>query len=129
MMPIRWPLAMLCQALLLTSALAAGTSTVEVDARDAARGIERVHQVLPVKPGNLTLIYPKWLPGEHAPNGPIGGVSGMKFLIDGKPLPWQRDAVEMYAIHLTVPAKATSLDIAFEVDALPGANPPNALRT
>jgi predicted metalloprotease with PDZ domain len=125
----RWPVALVCQALLAGPILAAGFATLEVDARDASRGIERVHQVLPVKPGNLTLIYPKWLPGEHAPNGPIGGVSGMKFLIDGKPLAWQRDNVEMYAIHVTVPAKATSMDIAFEVDAVTGANPPNALRT
>src|ERR1700730_15556423 len=54
-------------------------ASVEVDAREAPRGIERVHLVLPVKPGKLTLLYPKWLPGEHAPNCPIGGLSGLKF--------------------------------------------------
>jgi predicted metalloprotease with PDZ domain len=104
-------------------------ATVEVDARAAPRGIEQVHMTLPVKPGKLTLIYPKWLPGEHSPTGPIGGVSGLKFLVNGQPVAWTRDPVEMYAFHLTVPANARSLDIAFEVDAAIGAGSPNALRT
>jgi predicted metalloprotease with PDZ domain len=111
------------------AANATTSATVEVDARAAPRGIEQVHMTLPVKPGKLTLIYPKWLPGEHAPTGPIGGVSGLKFLVNGQPLTWTRDPVEMYAFHLTIPANVRSLDIAFEVDAAMGAGSPNALRT
>lgn len=107
----------------------AASATVEVDARSAPRGIEQVHMTLPVKPGKLTLIYPKWLPGEHAPTGPIGGLSGLKFLVDGQPLAWNRDPVEMYAFHLNIPPGTHSLDIAFEVDAAIGATSPNALRT
>src|SRR6202044_3417874 len=60
------------------TARGAPAASVEVDARDAPRGIERVHLVLPVKPGKLTLLYPKWLPGDHSPDGPIGGLSGLK---------------------------------------------------
>jgi predicted metalloprotease with PDZ domain len=101
---------------------------VEVDARDAPRGIQRVHLVLPVKPGNLTLLYPKWLPGEHAPDGPIGGLSALKFSSVGKTLPWQRDAVDMYAFHLSIPAGTSSLDVSFEVLAVHDAREPNATR-
>ncbi len=79
-------------------------AVVEVDAREAPRGIERVHLVLPVKPGKLTLLYPKWLPGEHSPDGPIGGLSGLKFTANGRTLVWNRDADNMFAFHLTVPA-------------------------
>jgi predicted metalloprotease with PDZ domain len=108
--------------------LAAPVATVEVDARDAPRGIERVHLVMPVKPGNLTLLYPKWLPGEHAPDGPIGGLSGLKFSSGGKSLLWQRDAVDMYAFHLTIPANAGSLEASFEVLAEHDARDPNTMR-
>src|SRR5579872_3007133 len=69
-------------------------ATLEVDERDAPRGIQRVHLVLPVKAGKLTLLYPKWLPAEHAPNGPIGGLSGLKFSAAGQTLAWRRDDVD-----------------------------------
>jgi predicted metalloprotease with PDZ domain len=104
-------------------------ATIDVDAREAPRGIERVHLVLPVKPGKLTLLYPKWLPGEHAPNGPIGGLSGLKFSANGQAIAWQRDAENMFAFHLTVPKGVGALDAVFEVDAVPDAGNNNALRT
>jgi len=110
-------------------ALSAGVATLEVDAREAPRGIERARMIMPVKPGKLTLLYPKWLPGEHQPDGPIGGLAGLKFLIDGQPLAWQRDPVDMFAFHLAVPRGATSLEVSFEVDATQAGAMPNALRT
>jgi predicted metalloprotease with PDZ domain len=111
------------------TALAAPTATVEVDARDIGRGLQRVHLVLPVKPGKLTLIYPKWLPGEHGPTGPIGGLSGLKFSSGGKAIPWVRDGVEMYAFHLNIPANTSSLDASFEIVSELGAGNSNAVRT
>src|ERR1700736_4216407 len=129
----------LCRLLAATFALsiciaahpahAVAAASVEVDARDAPRGIERVHLVLPVKPGKLTLLSPKWLPGEHAPDGPIGGLSGLKFSVNGRAIAWQRDADDMYAFHLTIPSGTSSLDVAFEVDAAAGATDNNAQRT
>ncbi len=111
------------------AAAAAVAASVEVDARDAPRGIERTHLVLPVKPGKLTLLYPKWLPGDHSPDGPVAGISGLKFSGNGQAIAWQRDLDNMYAFHLTVPAGVTSLDVAFEVDAALGATDSNAPRT
>src|ERR1700730_15984054 len=108
----------ICLMLIGPIAHAASVTTVEVDARDAPRGIQRVHLVMPVKPGNLTLLYPKWLPGEHAPNGPIRGLSGLKFSANGQAIAWQRDAENMFAFHLTVPAGVSALDAVFEVDAV-----------
>jgi predicted metalloprotease with PDZ domain len=107
---------------------AAPVATLEVDARDAPRGIQRAHLVMPAKPGNLTLLYPKWLHGEHAPNGPIGGLSGLKFTSGGKLLTWRRDDVDMFAFHVTVPAGANSLEASFEVLSELDARSPNALR-
>ncbi|MEP6549037.1 MAG: M61 family peptidase [Gammaproteobacteria bacterium] len=108
---------------------AAAAASVEVDARDAPRGIERTHLVLPVKTGKLTLLYPKWLPGDHSPDGPVAGISALKFSGNGQAIAWQRDLDNMYAFHLTVPAGVTSLDVTFEVDAVLGATDNNALRT
>jgi predicted metalloprotease with PDZ domain len=110
-------------------ARAAPAARVEVDAREAPRGIEHVHLVLPVKPGKLTLLYPKWLPGEHSPDGPVAGISGLKFSSRGQTLAWQRDLDNMYAFHLNIPGGATELDVVFEVDAVQGATDNNALRT
>jgi predicted metalloprotease with PDZ domain len=104
------------------------SALVDVDAREAPRGIQSVHLRLPVKPGKLTLLYPKWLPGEHSPDGPVAGLSGLKFSVKGQAVPWQRDAVNMFAFHLTIPAGATSVDAEFEIDSVPGASNNNALR-
>jgi len=82
-----------------------------------------------VKPGKLTLLYPKWLPGEHSPDGPVSGLSALKFSSNGQAIVWQRDADNMYAFHLTIPSATRSLDVAFEVDAVSGATDNNALRT
>src|SRR6266851_10450120 len=112
--------AILASSMFIT-AWAAPPASVEVDARDAPRGIERVHLVLPVKPGKLTLLYPKWLPGEHSPDGPIGGLSALKFSSNGQAIVWQRDADNMYAFHLMIPNGTRSLDVLFEVDAVAGA--------
>jgi len=140
MMPIfrHRPLAgaLLCTSLVATpmcaaTAQATGTvpASVEVDAREAPRGIQRTHLQLPVKPGKLTLLYPKWLPGDHSPGGPVAGISGLKFSANGQAIVWQRDLDNMYAFHLTVPAGASSLDVVFEVDAVQGATDGNAPRT
>ena len=44
-----------------------GTITLNVDATDTERGIFTVHETIPVsKTGDVALLYPKWLPGNHA---------------------------------------------------------------
>lgn len=123
----KWPL-MALSSLLLAGPVGAATSSVEVDAREVSRGIQKVHETLAVKPGKLTLFYPKWIPAWHAPGGPIGGISGLKIVADGTTIPWRRDDVEMYAFHVTVPANVSSLSIDFEIDAVAGGHTPSATR-
>src|SRR5579875_1968654 len=91
-----------------------GTLTLKVDLTQAPRRIFTVHETIPVKPGPLSLYYPKWIPGEHSPSGPITNVAGMIFTANGKRLTWRRDLVHMYEIHLNVPAGATTLDVDFD---------------
>jgi predicted metalloprotease with PDZ domain len=87
-----------------------GTIALNVDATAAATKLFHAALTIPVKPGELTLLYPKWIPGEHGPTGPVLDLTGLKFSANGQPVPWKRDDVEMYAIHVTVPAGASFLD-------------------
>jgi len=57
------------------------------------------------------LYYPKWLPADHSPDGPISNLAGLKFSWQGKYLPWEQDDVDMYAFHVDVPVGADSIDV------------------
>ncbi|WP_033074230.1 M61 family metallopeptidase [Sphingopyxis sp. MWB1] len=92
-----------------------GLMQLRVDASDVARGIFRVRQTIPVaKAGKLTLLYPEWLPGKHAPRGAISGVSGFKPSANGKPLSWTRQPTDVYAFDVDVPEGVKNIDVQFE---------------
>ena len=85
--------------------------TLAVDAMEAARKIFRAKLNITASPGPLVLYYPKWLPGEHAPTGPLPGLAGLKFFANGKEIPWLRDSVDMYAFHCDVPPNTNAIDV------------------
>lgn len=87
-----------------------GPIRLSVDATRAPQKILHAHLQIPVHAGPLTLYYPEWIPGEHMPDGPIIEVAGMKFSAGGNAIPWRRDLVEMFSIHLDVPAGVSSID-------------------
>lgn len=87
---------------------------LEVDAREAPRKILHARLTIPVTPGPLTLYYPKWLPGEHGPTGPILNLAGLKLSAGGQTLSWQRDPLEMYAFRCQIPPGASSLEVALD---------------
>ena len=80
-----------------------GVITLAVDATEAPRKILHAKLTIPVEPGTLTLVYPKWIPGEHGPTGPLTDVAGLRFMAAGKPLRWERDLVDMHAVSCVVP--------------------------
>ncbi|HSU55802.1 MAG TPA: hypothetical protein VLT36_17230, partial [Candidatus Dormibacteraeota bacterium] len=92
----------------------AATVKLDVDATDAPRKILHARLRIPADPGKLTLLYPKWLPGEHGPNGPITDVVGLKVNAGGKTIPWQREADDMFAFDLDIPAGADSVDVSLD---------------
>ena len=87
---------------------------MNVDASDAARNVFHTTLTIPVKPGPLSLFYPKWIPGEHSPTGPINDMAGLKLSANGKSIPWKRDAVEMFAFYCEIPGGVSALEIAFD---------------
>jgi predicted metalloprotease with PDZ domain len=116
-------LAMLCGSLsfaqqkpaskraIATREATAPTITVAVDATEAPRKIFHAHMTIPASAGAMTLLYPKWIPGEHGPTGPVVDTAGLKITAGGQTIPWTRDGVDMYAYHITVPQSATSVDV------------------
>jgi predicted metalloprotease with PDZ domain len=112
--------AALFPGLLMGAAALAGASaeaadlSIRVDAREIARKHVHTDMTLAVKGGPLTLVFPKWIPGEHGPTGPIETIIGLVIRANGEPLTWQRDPLEMYAISVTVPNGATHLDISMD---------------
>jgi predicted metalloprotease with PDZ domain len=88
--------------------------SVDVDASHATANVLQVHEHIPVVAGPLTLEYPKWVPGEHMPAGPIVNLAALVITAGGQRLRWQRDLVDMNAFHLNVPAETSALDVRFE---------------
>jgi len=91
-----------------------GTLSLQIDATDLDHKIFRVKESVPVKPGPLTLLYPQWLPGEHAPNGPIGQFAGLRISAAGQTLAWRRDPLNIYAFHLDVPPNVARIELEFQ---------------
>ncbi len=88
---------------------------LSVDASLAARGIAYVHESVPAQPGMMTLVYPKWIPGEHGPTGPLYNLSSIRVRAGGTLLDWRRDTVDLYAFHVNVPSGISTLDVTFTV--------------
>lgn len=113
---------LLCQAALLclapfTHAQASSTPdmTVRVDGTQAARRIQFVHEEIRVHPGQFAISYPKWIPGEHGPTGPIQNVTALDVRAGGKPLAWHRDPLEIFTFLVDVPAGVTTITVDFDV--------------
>jgi predicted metalloprotease with PDZ domain len=96
------------------------STILQVDATHAPMGILHAHLVFPASPGPATIAYPKWIPGEHAPTGPINQIIRLVFKAQGKQLPWQRDELGPFIFHLDLPSGTSELeadlDFACEVD-------------
>lgn len=92
-----------------------GTIRLDIDASDTERGVYRVVETIPLAPGTrrITLLFPQWLPGTHGPRGPLAELVDLKFSVDGKPVSWRRDPVEVYAFHVDLPEGARALEARF----------------
>ncbi|HEV2732756.1 MAG TPA: M61 family peptidase [Terriglobales bacterium] len=88
--------------------------TISLDATEAPRKIFHAHLTIPASPGTLTLYYPKWIPGEHGPTGPIQDLAGLKFTANGQLLKWRRDLLDGWTIHVEVPAGVNNVEGALD---------------
>ena len=88
----------------------APTIKITVDATHAPRKIFHASLKIPTTPGTLTLYYPKWIPGEHAPDGPVIDLAGLFFRAKGQDLKWRRDTLDGFTLHVEVPAGVDEID-------------------
>jgi predicted metalloprotease with PDZ domain len=88
--------------------------TIALDATDAPRKIFHARLTVPAKPGTLTLYYPKWIPGEHGPTGPVQDLAGLKFSANGQALAWRRDLLDGWTFHVEVPAGVSSIEASLD---------------
>ncbi|HEX7339974.1 MAG TPA: M61 family peptidase [Rhodanobacteraceae bacterium] len=91
-----------------------GLLTVDVDLSRAPERIFSVHESIPVSSGPFTMYYPKWIPGEHMPSGPISNVAGLVVMANGKKIAWRRDPLDMYTFHMDIPEGVTQINVAFQ---------------
>ncbi len=108
--PFQAGLALLLVSLVLPMASAQKTPIqITADLSDAPRKLLHAEVDLPVTPGPLALTTPKWIPGTHMPSGPVEEITGVVFTANGQTLAWQRDDVDLYQFHLTIPQGVTTL--------------------
>ena len=105
---------MLLLFLALVSSLGAQVIRLQVDLTDAPRNIYHARLHLPAHAGEMSLVFPKWIPGNHRPSGPLGALTGIRMQAGGRELAWHRDAIEMYEFHVSVPAGVDSLDVSLD---------------
>ena len=101
-------------SLFLASNLAAQTIRLHVDLSDAPRNIYHAHLQIPVHAGEMSLVFPKWIPGNHRPSGPLAALTGIQMEGQGQSIAWRRDEIEMYEFHLTIPAGVNEIDVGLD---------------
>ena len=74
-----------------------GTISLLVDVTNVSNRVLNVHETIPIKGRDITLLYPEWLPGTHSPSNPVSEIAGLVVTANGKRIPWVRDRVDMYA--------------------------------
>jgi predicted metalloprotease with PDZ domain len=91
-----------------------GTISLSVDITNVNDRVTNVHETIPVKGREITLLYPQWLPGTHSPSNPMVGMAGLVVSANGKRIDWVRDRVDVYAFHIEVPKGVSTLDVNFQ---------------
>jgi predicted metalloprotease with PDZ domain len=106
-----WLFLLVANGLTLAASAKTAEMALTVDATDVMHGIQHADLMIPVAPGPVTLGYPKWIPGEHGPNGPITQLMNLHFVAGDRELPWRRDALDAFSFHLTIPKGQNTLHV------------------
>jgi predicted metalloprotease with PDZ domain len=122
MMPIRWKvcaigllaLVAVDRGDLAAQSASAPTMTLVVDETQAFRRIAFVHEQIRVEPGPLALAYPRWIPGEHGPTGPIENFAALRVRSGEVMLPWTRDPDDINTIKIDVPPNVHTITVDFD---------------
>lgn len=103
--------------LALSASLAAplpfkGAVDLAIDATDVDHQVFDIRESIPVqRSGALTLLYPQWEVGSHAPSASAAQLAGLTMQVDGQPLDWKRDPLRPHAFRVVVPAGAKTIEL------------------
>jgi predicted metalloprotease with PDZ domain len=105
-------LSLVASTLLIHTNVQAQDLRVHVDATNIEQKLFSVEQSIKLSPDQfgkrLTVYFPKWIPGEHGPSGPLVDLSGLQFFVGDQRVVWKRDDVEPYSFHVELPAQKQS---------------------
>jgi predicted metalloprotease with PDZ domain len=90
--------------------------TLRLDASDVAARILHVREVIPARPGPLSLYYPAWIPGTGGRSDAINNLAGLRLSALGKPVAWRRDGLDACTFHCEVPGGATALEVEIDMN-------------
>jgi len=120
---IRASLTPLLRTALLITLLAAtpglgGTTeeiTLQVDAGEIDRGLVQAEIRMPVTPGPLRLVYPRWGADWYIWENNIFDLTDLHFRAGGTELVWRRDPLDLFAFEIDVPPGATHVEVSLDV--------------
>ncbi len=95
---------------------------ITVDARTPWKPRIPVHVKLRAAPGPLKLAFPRWLPGMHAAEGPLGNFARIKLSANRLPIQWNRDPFDPYTIQTVVPQNCPFIEADYEYVSTNGAS-------
>ncbi|MBS0396510.1 MAG: M61 family peptidase, partial [Proteobacteria bacterium] len=87
-----------------------------VDARDAPRRLVHATLTIPVRPGPVTLVFPRWaIPTDEMPSTVLNNVVGLTITAGGRPLEWQRNPLDLFKIQTNVPTDVSAITASLDV--------------
>ncbi len=88
---------------------------IDVDATDTVHKVFSVTEFIPLHDEtSITLLYPRWKIGSHAPTISVADLAGLELRLSGKPLQWRRDPLNVNAFHVSIPRSASVLEAQFQ---------------
>jgi hypothetical protein len=94
---------------------AKGPIQIHVDATDTVHKVFSVIEIIPLHgEHSITLSYPRWEIGSHAPTVSVADLAGLELRLNGRPLEWRRDPLDVNAFQVSLPRNATTLEAHFQ---------------
>jgi len=88
---------------------------ISVDATELSQKLLHAKIEIPTATNALVLWYPKWIPGIHAPKGPVQNIGGLEIeASDGTRIDWKRDEEEPYRFLCDLPEGATAVSVSMD---------------
>lgn len=100
-------------AVCAAGALSAQKTPIQItaDLTEGARHLFHAEIDIPVQAGTAVFTSPLWIPGTHAPGGPLADITGVVFTGNGETLKWRRDDVTLSNFNVTVPKGVTNVHV------------------